>query len=99
PVTKALLPLSLQEHAPLSAEAIELIQEETAEIGLHCLIHIRDRNSLLEHLVPIYVDENLRRARGKLGANSRKLRSLTGRCQELLQILIEKLDRSTTSIL
>ena len=83
----------------MSAEAVELIQEKTTEVGLHRLIHIGYGNALLEHFVPIYVDENLRRACGKLGTDSGKFRPFTSRRQKLLQILIEKLDRAATSIL
>src|SRR5207245_664646 len=95
----ALLALRLEEDSPLPAEAVELIQEEAAEVGLHSLIHIGHGNSLLEHLVPIYVGVNLRRGRGELGANPGKFRALPGCREKLLQILIEKLDRSATSIL
>src|SRR5260370_3510557 len=88
PVAEALLTFCLQEDAPLSAEAVELIKKETTEVGLHRLIHVRYGNSLFEHLVTIYVGVNLGRARRELRAHPGQLRPLSGRRKKLLQILI-----------
>ena len=45
-----LLTFRLQEHSPLPAEAIELVQIEAAQIGLQRLIHVPDGHALLQAL-------------------------------------------------
>ena len=65
-VAPALLPFRLQEHAPLAAEAVELVQKEAAEIGLQRLIDVGDRHSLFQRLVSIHIGVDLRDVSGEL---------------------------------
>src|SRR5262249_1162959 len=71
---RALRSLGLQEHAPLPAEAVELVDEQTSEKRLHRLINLAERNPLLEDLVTVHVGKDLwhrhrelRRDAGQLG--------------------------------
>src|SRR5204863_6814741 len=99
PVAESLFTFSLEKDPPLPAEAVELIQKEAAQIRLHRLIHIRYSDALLQNFVSINVCIDLRRGRGELRTNACQLRSLPGCREKLLQILIEELNRSTTSVL
>src|SRR5260370_9719949 len=77
-VAETFLALRLKEDSPLSAEAVELIQKETAKVGLHRLIHIGHSNSLLEHLVPIDITITLWRACRQLRTHAAQLPPLPG---------------------
>src|SRR5215475_2732678 len=54
-----LIPFRLEEHSPLPAEAIELVQKKPAEIGLQRLVNVSNRHALLERLVAIHVGVDL----------------------------------------
>ena len=54
--------LRLQEHAPLPAEAVELVHVQPAEIRLHRLVDVAERHALPQHLLAIDVGEDLRHA-------------------------------------
>ncbi len=85
---RALGAFRLQEHAPLPAEAVELVHEQPAEKRLHRLIDVAERDALLQHLVAIDVGEQLRHRRGELRGDAGQLRPLARRGEELLQVLV-----------
>src|SRR5262249_41425200 len=85
--------------APLPAEAVELVQKETTQIGLQGLVDVRDGDALLQDFIAIHIGVDLRGRGGELGRDPRELRTLAAGGEELLQMLVEKVDRPTAAIL
>src|SRR5262249_17667535 len=65
-VAPALFPFRLQVHAPLPAEAVELVEVEAAQVGLQGLIYVRHGDSLLQHFVAIHIGVELWDGSGEL---------------------------------
>ena len=63
------------------------------------LVDVRDGHALLQHFVAIHIGVDLRDGGGELCRDSRELRTLAARGEELLQILVEKVDRPAAAIL
>src|SRR5262249_45141406 len=62
----ALLPFRLQEDPPLAAEAVELVQVETAQISLQRLVDVRNSHALFKRFVAVEVGVDLREGGGEL---------------------------------
>src|SRR5262249_7498581 len=86
----AVVTLRLDVHRPLTAEAVEVIHEQSAHEGLKCFVDIVDRDALLKHLNLIDVYELLRDARQQGRAQSRNLPTLAGRRHKGVQVVCEK---------
>src|SRR5262249_36490625 len=97
--THPLLPFRLQEDAPLTAEAIELVDEQPAQKRLHRLIHVGQRDAFLEHLVLVDVYVDLRDRRAEWRGDAAQLGTLARSRDELLDRGVEIFDRPTRSIL
>src|SRR5262245_55021131 len=82
----------LHEVYPLAAESFELVQEESAQIGLQRLVNVRHRHALLQRLVAIDVGVDLRDGGGELRSDTGKLGPFTTCFEELLQVLGQKFD-------
>ena len=95
----AVFPFGLEVDAPLPAEAVELVQVQTTQIGLQRLVDVRDGHALLQHFVAIHIGIDLRDGGGELCRDSRQLRTPAACGEELLQILVEKVDRPAAAIL
>ena len=95
----AVLALRLQEDAPLPAEAVELVHVQAAEKRLHRLVDVAERDALPQHLVAIDVGEDLRHVGGERRRHAGELGPLARCGQELLQLLVEELDRAAAAIL
>ena len=54
------VPLGLDEHLPLAAEPVEVVDETAPHEALQDLVDIGDVDPLLEDLVPVHVDKELR---------------------------------------
>ncbi|EXI65763.1 MAG: hypothetical protein AW08_02975 [Candidatus Accumulibacter adjunctus] len=86
------VPLGLDVDLPLAAEAVEIVDEATAEEGLQGLVDLLDVDPLLEHLVAVHVDEQLRHDRAEGGRQAGEFRSLARRFEELAGLLGEEGD-------
>src|SRR5258705_3829194 len=56
----AILSFRFEKYPPLPTEAVELVQKETSQISLKCLIYICDRYALLQDLVAVNFRIDLR---------------------------------------
>ena len=59
----AVLALGLDVDLPLAAEAVEVVDEQPAHVGLNGAIDIVEGDALLEHLLAVHLEELLRHAR------------------------------------
>src|SRR5581483_5672278 len=84
---------------PLPAEAVEIVYEESAHIGLNRAVDIVQGDALLEHFLAIDVEKLLRNA-GQKGADQARsdLRPLRCGADELLQVLRKKCDVAPAAV-
>ena len=87
-----IFPLGLDVDLPLAAEAVEVIDEVAAHEGLEDPVDLADVHALLEHLVPVHLDEDLGHRGDEGGGDPGEFRSFLGRSQEFLGVLPEELD-------
>ena len=91
--------LSLHIHLPLTAEAVEVIDERASHECLDSPINILYVDTLLQYFVAIDGDELLGHARQKCGIDRCEFRTLSGRGQELVQIFGKERHVVTRAIL
>src|SRR5450756_1224493 len=89
----------LHEDAPLTAEAVELVDVGPAEKSLEALVDVGHGDALLERLVPVDVDEDLGDRGAKRAVHASDLGSLARGLEELLQVVVQELDGAARSIL
>ena len=77
---------------PLAAEPVEIINEVAAHEGLQDPVDLTDVHALLEHLVPVHLDEDLGHRGHEGGGDPGEFRPFLRGRQELLGVLPEKLD-------
>ena len=85
--------LGLEEHLPLPAEAGEVVDVAAAEEGLERAVDVGERHPLLEHLVLVHLDEELRHRGREVGGDCLELGSLPRRGDELADVLRQELHR------
>jgi hypothetical protein len=91
--------LRLQEHLPLPAEAVELVDVDTAEERLERLVDVADLDPLLQDLVAVDVGVDLRDVRPPHAVDVGELRALARGLEELLQVLVQELDAAAAAVL
>ena len=85
-------PLGLDVDLPLTAEPIEVIDKIAAHEGLQDPEDLADVHALLEHFVPVHLDEDLGHGGHEGGGDPGEFRPLPGRGQEFLGVFPEKID-------
>ena len=89
----------LHEHAPLPAEAVELVDVRPAQERLERLVDVADGDALLERLVPVDVGEDLRHGGAERDVHVSDLGPLARRLEELLQVLVQEVHRAAGAVL
>src|SRR6266478_6062759 len=86
-----IISFGLNINLPLTAKAVEVIDERAAHEGLERLIDFTQVHALLEGLVAIHMDENLRHDRQESSAEAGQFRALARGFEKLIQVVIEEL--------
>ncbi len=86
----AVFSLRLDIDLPLAAKAIEVIDEVSAHKGLKGLVHLPQINALLEHFVPVHIDEDLRDAGQEGRRHPLQFGPLTRRLEKLVDVSARK---------
>src|SRR4051812_29556738 len=71
---------------PLTSESIEVVDEQTAHERLNGPVNVVQRNTLLQHLVAIDIDELLRNAWQERGRHAGNLRTFARGRHECIEI-------------
>ena len=80
-------------------EAVELVQEQPAEVSLKGQVDVADGNPLLQDLVAIDVGIELGDRGAEQRIDARQLRPFPAGLQELLEILSEERDVAAAAVL
>ena len=88
----AVFPFRLDIDLPLAAEAVEVVDEVAAHEGLKGLVDLSQVDALLEHLVPVHLDEELGHSREKGCRHAGQFGPLARRLDELVDVLCQESD-------
>ena len=83
----AIFSLRLDIHLPLAAESVEVIYEVSPHEGLKSLVHLSQIDALLEHFVPVHIDEYLRNTGQEGRRHALQLRPLARSLEKFIHVL------------
>src|SRR6202030_1475263 len=79
-------------HLPRAAEIVEVVDEEPAHESLNTPVNVADGHTLLQHFLPVDLQELLWHARQKGGGYRANFGMLASCCQELVQVVRQELN-------